>query len=323
MERDEALGDYRDAVAGKIADFRKYMETYLLERAGYLENMVRTGMELLGEQMRRQGKEYVCYLYFSVLKTDLTAGRYRILVQGMDMRWYLDEEPAEAYVDAGELFAPLEALRNALEEADRGYGGAVNRYDVYNLLFDELPLLDSMVCHALRYILRDWEKKGIFDSVPRSPYWILKWGEYRDRSEFVLRTDRTQRPDAAWKEELARAKRDPETMVFGYWYRAELTGRNPEKLDMRFTTMEECVVKDTAFTGCNMEGSRFPKSRMSGCSFAGCNLSGADFRDCSFEKTSFAGAKLTGVVFPAQSVPFLGIDAAQLQEVRIYREESV
>ena len=323
MDRETALQSYREAVSGKIADFRKYMETYLLERAEYLENMVRTGMELLGEQMEKQEKEYVCYLYFSVLKTDLMDRKYRVLLHGMDMRWYLDEEPAEVYVDARELFAPLDDLRNAIEEANRGYGGAVNSYDIQNLLFDELPLLDSMVCHALRFILREWEEKGIFDKVSRSPYWILKWGEYRDKSEFLLLTDRVEKPASAWKEELAKAKRDPEAMVFSYWYKANLEGRNPEKLDMRFMTLEECMVKNTAFTGCNMEGCRFPKSRMSGCSFAGCNLSGADFRACGFEETSFAGAELTGAVFPAESVPFLGIDAAQLQGIRIYRGETV
>jgi Uncharacterized low-complexity proteins len=321
MERETALQSYRDAVAGKIEDFRGSMEKHLLEHADYLENMVKSGMDSLGGQMIKQGKEYVCFLYLSVLKTDLIAGKYRVFLHGLDMRWYLDDEPAEAYVDAKELFEPFECLRNALEEADSGYGGTVNRYDIQNLLFEELPLIDSMISQILRYRLRDWEEKGIFDKVVRSPYWLLKWGEYRDRSEFLIQTDRVEKPESAWKEELKKAVHDPEKMMFSYWYKGRCQGKSPQNVDMRFITFEDCVVQDVQFENCNMEGSRFPKSRVSGCSFVGCNLTGADFRNCSFENTSFAGAELTAAIFPAEDIPFLEISAEQLQVVQIYREE--
>ena len=244
MERETALQSYRDAVAGKIEDFRGSMEKHLLEHADYLENMVKSGMDSLGGQMIKQGKEYVCFLYLSVLKTDLIAGKYRVFLHGLDMRWYLDDEPAEAYVDAKELFEPFECLRNALEEADSGYGGTVNRYDIQNLLFEELPLIDSMISQILRYRLRDWEEKGIFDKVVRSPYWLLKWGEYRDRSEFLIQTDRVEKPESAWKEELKKAVHDPEKMMFSYWYKGRCQGKSPQNVDMRFITFEDCVVQD-------------------------------------------------------------------------------
>lgn len=319
MDRETALKSYKEAVSGVISDFRSRMEEHIMEHAGYLEDMVKAGMELLGEQMEKQGKEYVCFLYFSLLKTDLKDRKYRFLLHGLDMRWYMDEEPAEVYIDAPELFEPFDELRDALEEADRGYGGAINSYDIQSILFGELPFFDSIICQILRYRLRDWEEKGIFDHVTRSPYWLLKWGEYRDRSEFLIQTDRVEKPDSAWKEELAKAVHDPENMVFSYWYKGKCDGKNPKDLDMRFITFDECTVKDMAFKNCNMEGSRFPKSRITGCSFDGCNLNGADFRGCSFEKTSFAGAELTAAIFPAESVPFLEISAEQLQLILIDR----
>lgn len=321
MERETALQSYREAVSGKIADFRSNMEKHLMEHAEYLENMVRTAVERLGEQMKKQEKEYVCFFYISVLKADLINRKYRIYLHGLDMRWYLDDEPAEAYVDAEEVFEPFDCLWNVLEEAKGGYGGAVSSYDVQNLLFEELPLMDGMICQILRYRLRDWEEKGIFDQVVRSPYWLLKWGEYRDRAEFLVQTDRVEKSDSAWKEELKKAAHDPEKMVFSYWYKGKCQGKNPTNLDMRFITFEECTIQDVKFENCNMEGSRFPKSKVSGCCFAGCNLSGADFRNCRFENTSFAGAELTSAIFPAESIPFLEISAKQLQEIQIYREE--
>lgn len=321
MERETALQNYQEAVSGKLADFRSYMEKHLVEHAEYLENLVKMGMELLGEQMKKQEKEYVCFLYISVLKTDLIAGKARVFFHGLDMRWYLDEEPAEAYVDAEELFAPFYDLWNALEEANKGYGGAVSCYDIRNLLFEELPLMDSMICQILRYRLRDWEEKGIFDTVLRSPYWLLKWGEYRDRAEFLIQTDRVEKTDSAWKEELTKTVHNPENMVFSYWYKGKCEGTASKNLDMRFITFEECTVQDVRFEHCNMEGSRFTKSRVKGCCFEGCNLSGADFRNCSFENTSFARAELTAAIFSAESIPFLEISAEQLQVIQIDRGE--
>lgn len=321
MERETALQSYHDAVAEKIEAFRSSMGKHLMEHSDYLENMVKSGMDLLGEQMIKQKKEYVCFLYFSVLKTDLIARKYRVFLHGMDMRWYLDDEPAEAYMDAKELFEPFDRLWNVLEEENNGYGGMVSNYDIQNLLFEELPLMDSTICQILRYRLRDWEKNGTFDKVIRSPYWLLKWGEYRDRSEFLLQTDRVEKPDSAWKNELKKAAHDPEKMVFSYWYKGKYQGKNPQNLDMRFITFEECTLQDLKFENCNMEGSRFPKSKIVGCRFNGCNLSGADFRGCSFENTSFAGAELTSAVLPAESIPFLEISAEQLQVIQIYREE--
>lgn len=321
MERDKVLKEYQEAVAGVISDFRSNMMEYLMEHAGYLENMVKEGMKLLGEQMKKQEKEYVCFLYFSSLKIDLIDRKYRLLLHGMDARWYLDEEPVEVYVDATELYAPFDKLRNALEEANRGYGGAISIYDIQNLLFEELHYIDTVVCQILRYALRDWEEKGIFDNVPRSPYWLLKWGEYRDRAEFVIQTDRVEKPASAWKKELTKAVHNSEQMVFSYWYKGKCEKKSPKDIDMRFITFEECSVRDIAFKNCNMEGSRFPKSKVINCSFEGCNLSGEDFRSCSFENTSFAGATLTAAIFPAESVPFLEISAEQLQAIIIDRGE--
>lgn len=321
MEREAALQSYRETVSEKISDFRSNMEKHLMEHAGYLEDLVKVGMDRLGEQMEKQEKEYVCFLYISILKADLIHRKYRIFLHGLDMRWYLDVEPAESYVDAEKLFEPFERLRSVLEEANSGYGGAVSSYDIQNLLFDELPLMDSMICQILRYRLRDWEEKGIFDKVVRSPYWLVKWGEYRDRSEFLVQTDRVEKPDSAWKDELKKAAHNPENMVFGYWYRGKCQGKDPKDLDMRFITFEECTIRDVKFDHCNMEGSRYTHSKISGCSFEGCNLSGADFRDCSFENTSLAGAELLSAIIPAESIPFLKISAEQLQVIHVYRGE--
>jgi len=321
MDRETALHHYQEAVCGRITEFHNTIGAYVLERAQAIEDMVKSAMDLLGKQMKKQGKESVSFLYVSFLKVDLLSRKYRFLLCGLDERWYLDEAPAEVYVDAADLYLPIEELWKDLEEAGQGYGGAINRYDIQNIVFDQLPFLDSTVSQILRYRLREWEKKGIFEKVPISPCWLLKWGQYRDQTQMLVRTQRVEKEEGAWKEALAKAKRKPDEMMFGYWYRGTYQDSRLKDLDLRFITFEESSIKKVDFQNCSMEGSRFIRCSLTDCTFEGSNLFGADFRGCRLEHTSFDGAELTAAVFPAESVPFLGISAQQLQVIGLDREE--
>lgn len=67
MDRETALQNYREAVSRKIAAFRSHMGDSVLEHAEDWEAVVEKAMKLLGEQMEKQGKEYVCFfVFFSV-----------------------------------------------------------------------------------------------------------------------------------------------------------------------------------------------------------------------------------------------------------------
>lgn len=321
MEREYALEQFQEAVKGRLEEYRDRIGEHLLKYGVYLEELVKTAMNRLGEEMRKEEKEYVCYLYLSFLKTDLIERRYRLYLHGLDIRWYLDEEPAEVYVDTEDLLEPLDQLWEELTEESRNYGGAVNKYDIQGLIFDELRVIDSTISQILRWRLRDWEEKMIFDEVVRTPYWILKWGEYRDQTEILVKADRTAKEASAWKKELKKALHKPETLIFGYWYQGTYKESCAAKLDMRFTVFEECRLKNMTFQSCNLEGSRFPKSSLENLSFENCNLKGADFTGCTLKDISFAGADLEEAIFPRDIIPFLGLEPEQFQVIRLKAPE--
>lgn len=320
MEREYALENYQKTAKEMRMRYRESMGGYLTERSEQLEKLVKMSMDLLGKRMQEMEKEYAGYLYISVLKMDLILRQSRLFVHALDVRWYLDEEPAEVYVDAGDLLDPLYRLWDGLTEESREYAGAVNAYDIQNLIFEELKVLDSMVSGILRWRLRDWEAKGIFSGVTLAPCWMLKWGEYRDQTEMLVQTQRVEKEENAWKEALKKAARKPETMVFGYWYQGICQGTRTKDMDMRFTVFESCRLQDLDLDHCRLEGSRFVGSHLKDCSFSGCGLQGADFTGCRLEQVSFEGADLTDAIFPAEAVPFLHLDADQLQTVQLRRE---
>lgn len=322
MERETAIMKFREETAGKIQGYRFQMGQHLLERAEQLEAMVKQGMDELGKKMELQQKEYVSFLYFSLLKSDLSNRNYQFLLHAMNHQWYLDEESLEVYVSAGDLFEPLDGIWDYLTEESRPYMGVINLYDIRSMIFDELKFIDSGISQILRYRLRDWEKKGIFAGVTLAPYWLLKWGEYRDQTEFIIQTDRVVKEKHIWREEIRKAVHKPETLVFSFWYQGKYEESRLDKLDMKFIVFEESRLHNLLFTECNLEGSRFTNNQLSGCRFENCNLWGADFSGCTFEQVSFTGSELTGAVFPAEGVPFLNLEPEQLQVVLLKREES-
>ena len=123
MERETAIMKFREETAGKMQAYRIQMGQHLLERAEQLERIVKQTMDELRKRMVLQQKEYVSFLYFSLLKTDLANRNYQFLLHAMNHQWYLDEEPLEVYISAGDLFEPLDALWDELIEESRPYMG--------------------------------------------------------------------------------------------------------------------------------------------------------------------------------------------------------
>lgn len=321
MDRENALSRFKDKTTQRRIEFQDCMQERLIDRAEELENMVKDAMDRLGEAMEQQEKEDVSFLYLSLPRVDIICHRYQFLLSAMNMDWYLDEKPVEVYVSAGDLFQPLDELWDYLVQESREYMGMVNSYDVQNMVFDELTPVHGILSEVLRYRLREWEQKAIFEKVALTPQWFLGYGEYRGQAEIILRTERVEKDRAAWKEELRRASHNPGAMIAGYWYKQTCEDSRLKELDLRFITFEESSLKNISFQKCNLQGARFPGSSLAGCDFAGCRLWAADFSDCSFDGVSFDGADLTGAMFPAGSVPFLNLEPEQLQTILLKREE--
>lgn len=321
MDREIAMSKYKEDIAVILPGFRTHMANHIQERSQQLESTIKAAVDELGDRMVKQQKEYVSFLYISMLKTNLIQKNYQFLLQAANFRWYLDDELIEVYFSAEDLLEPLEKLWNELSEKSHIYRGAINQYDIQHIIFEELSFIDAVISQVLRYQLRNWEEKEIFSKITLSPYWFLKWGEYQDQTEFIIHTDRTEKDESIWRRELKKAIHKPETMVFSYWYRGEYEDRSIKALDMRFIVFEDSKLKGIEFQQCNMEGSKFRNCNIAGCSFEGCNLYGADFTNCTFKHVSFPHAELEEAIFPAHSVPFLDLTPEQLQTIRLAKEE--
>ena len=156
MIRKEAWERYQEEIKGTIQAYREEMGRHLSGQAKEWEGIVADAVDRL------------CYVHFSFLRVDLIRRDYRLLAQGMDERWYLDTESAEAVTETRELLAPFDRLWDSLTGQSRKYAGYVNAYDIRSLMFEEKERIDRSIACLLRWGLRDWKERGLFAGIPFS-----------------------------------------------------------------------------------------------------------------------------------------------------------
>ncbi|MDE6185329.1 MAG: hypothetical protein K2G39_07900, partial [Lachnospiraceae bacterium] len=119
-----------------------------------------------------------------------------------NMEWYLDEEPLSVCFDITFLFQEYFDWQDKLLLNMREYMGKVNKYDVGSLVQDEIMVCNQLITHILRFAFRDLEQQEVFKEIGKLPFWIIRWGEYKDYSEIVMQVKREAKGQEVWLERL-------------------------------------------------------------------------------------------------------------------------
>ena len=86
---------------------------------------------------------------------------------------------------------------------------------------------------------------------------------------------------------------------------------------------QNAKIKQTIFAGCDMSGGDFRNVDFHQVQFIQCNLTGADFTGAKFEMTQFPGSQMEDAKFSRNGLYCEGLDANQLQQVRLEEEPYV
>lgn len=73
------------------------------------------------------------------------------------------------------------------------------------------------------------------------------------------------------------------------------------------------------FGKADLIGARFRKCKLTSCDFRGAILRQTIFEECKWDQCDFQGADLTECIFFEDDIPFLHLDADQLQVILIDR----
>ncbi len=320
MTRAEGLERFLKEHGEQKEALRQDMVQQIPEKLEQLAERIFAAFEEIGKKAEQQEKEDCVHFLFGLQRCDLLNNKAVVRLDVMNPAWYMDEDKLTVQLDLTFLFEPYFAWKEKLMLDKRSYMGKVNRYDVENLVQDEIVLGNRLIVNILRFAFRNLEEQECFRQIKKLPYWIIRWGEYKDYSEIVMRMNREERGEGEWLEAIDKYREDKNALTAEYWYKADIHTGNCLKKQMFFTTFEKCRICNIDFSKAEMIGVRFICCRLENCKFIGTNLQQADFEDCEFEGNDFTGAKMFQATFSSNNFPWDAFEESQLEGMYLIDE---
>lgn len=321
MTRQEAMKRLKEEYAEALAQTKQLFWEQAQEQYETFAQTLKQLFHSLREEMEKTEKDKLMHLYFSLLRIDLQNRKYRVMVQAMDASWYLDEHPIYLTFSVDDLFQVLHPIWDQMLEGSKKYMGKVNAYDISNMMQELAMECNGLLAHQLRFMLRDIEENKDFANIPKEETWYIRWGEYRDKSEIVAHVDRIPKDQKQWDRSVRKAEQKEDELIAGYWYQTDIANTNCQGKLMYFINFEDCTIKNICFDRVNLTGARFRNCRLIGCSFKEGILRQTEFTDCTWDDNVFTGADLTNAVFMEQEIPYIHLEADQLQTILVDRRQ--
>lgn len=320
MTRAQAWEKFQAAHQKEQEQLRQTFWDNLQLRLGELMQCIFTAFEEIGKQEKEQEKDNCMYFLYSLQRCDLLKGKAIVRLDVTGVEWYLDEEPLSTAFDLTFLFQEYFDWQEKLLLDMREYMGKVNKYDVSALVQDEIMVCNQLITHILRFAFRSLEQQEVFQNINKLPFWIIRWGEYKDNSEIVMQVKRDTRDQEVWEDRLKEYEENPGALITDYWYQENLTEGDCHEKNMYFIVFEECSLKGIDFSKADLTGARFIRCRIEDCNFGEAILHQADFESCSFAGNDFRDARLTQATFSAEGfLPEL-FDEKQLEDLLIVED---
>lgn len=320
MTRTEAWEKFKNAHKEEQEQLRQTFWDNLQMRLSELMQCIFTAFGEIGKQAGEQEKDDCMYFLFALQRCDLLKGKAIVRLDVTGPEWYLDETPLTAVFDITFLFQEYFDWQEKLLLDIREYMGKVNKYDVSALVQDEIMICNQLITHILRFAFRSLEQQEVFQDIEKLPFWIIRWGEYKDYSEIVMQVKRDTRGQEVWEDRLKQYELNPEALTADYWYRESLTEGDCREKNMYFIVFEECALKGIDFGKADLSGARFIRCRIEDCNFADANLHQADFEDCHLSGNDFQNAGLMQATFSAEGFQPEIFDEKQLSELLLVED---
>lgn len=319
MKREEALIKFREEEQGFMEEIKARFLTNIQEKAPGLADCLQGIFTDIRRAVEEKEKKDIMFIHFSMLRIDFLNQTYGFLAQAMDIKWYMDMEPVEVTFSLKDYFSVFNEMREKLELDSRSYMGKINQYDIDHLMMEAGVECNLMLANMLRFVFRDIEENQDFKAIPKLNTWGIRWGEYRDASELIACADREKKDQKDWNRALRETKDKEGRLVSSFWYEAELQDTDCSNKALCFIQFENCTLQNMNFDQANLVGARFKSCTLSSCSFKGATLRQTIFEDCKWQQCDFQAADLSECIFYEEDIPFLHLDAEQLQTIFIDR----
>lgn len=335
MNREEALCKFQEEIAVKLEQVKlKLIEQYVLKEEKFQERISESISQLCKKITRP-----VNYFQISLLRCLIGQGVFRIMISAHDDNYFLDSDMYVEFFDADTLFSELEELKQELFGISRNYNGRIQYYDVdfyiVNLAMDFFKSQGG----KFRSYFKDFDQWECICTIPKGSRLVVKWGEHREYSETVFLMDMSSKTQEQFEEKNIKnqLKEWDNQYICQGWDMSGFLGFRMCRKNFMFINMRSCRLKDcrwdtclivggvfrqsefeqVTFRNCDLSLSDFRNAQLKQVGFIQCNLSNSDFTGAKMQEVKFTDSKMEGAVFSRQALAYTGLDAIQLQQLKV------
>lgn len=343
MGREEAKEAYTGEASELLRQGMELVQKNWDKKEGEVKEVVFQALQQL--LSCNEDKQEICYVQISLLRSQMDDDIYKLLLSLHDRAYFLDPAPRMQTVDISSVFFPLREIRAKLYQAMNTYQGKIENFDADRMIREAAMAFYKKKADSCRLLFRDLEQWRAEKGLPIWNRLTVKWGGYQEESETIYLTDtgeKNQSQFLAYNEKNSIDQWDPR-YVYQSWETTSFSDMEAEKMNLLFLVWRNSSMEYCQWKGCMMHGGTFRSSRITQTVFAGCDMSGCDFREVEFSKVQFiqcnlteadftgakfdmiqfSGSQMNNAKFSRNGICCNGLDAGQLQQIRLEEEPYV
>lgn len=343
MGREEAKKIYKEEVSEHLQNGMELLQKNWEKKEEEIKQII---LETLLQLFScNEDKEQIQYVQMSLLRSQMDEDVYKMLLSLHNETYFLDPAPRMQVVDISNIFAPLKEVRTRLYQVIGEYQGKIENFDADRMIRETAMTFYKKQADYCRVLFRDLGQWGAEKGVLPWNRLVVKWGGFQEESETVYLTDtrkKSQSQFLTYNEKNSINEWDVQ-YVYQSWETACFTDMTVQKMNLLFLMLRNCSMERCQWESCMVHGAEFQNSKIKQTVFAGCDMSGCDFRDVEFSQVQFIQCNLTGADFTRAKLEMIqfpgsqmgdakfsrdglyceGLDASQLQQVRLEEEPYV
>lgn len=343
MDREEAKKRYKEKISKYLQDGIESLQKNWEKREDEIKHTI---LEVLLQLFSgNEDKEQIQYVQMSLLRSQMDEDVYKMLLSLHNETYFMDPDLCMQVIDISNVFAPLKEVRTKLYKATGEYQGKIESFDADRMIRETAMKFYKKQADACRMLFRDLGQWGAEKGIPPLKRLIVKWGGFQEESETVYLTDTREKSQAQFLIYNEKNSIDQWDIQYVYqsWETVCFADMTVQKRNLLFLMLRNCSMERCQWENCMMHGAEFQKTKMeqtifAGCDMSGgdfrnadlhqvrfiqCNLAGADFTGAKFEMTQFPGSQMQDAKFSRNGLYCEGLDANQLQQVRLEEEPYV
>lgn len=239
----------------------------------------------LAQQQSLHQKGPIAHITFSMLRTEMLAGRHDYLVEGTDEEWFFDLHPLLTTYNASWAHRFLEQYIQELSLYSKTFMGAITQADIERIKLQEAHHFHQYILSLARYALPGIVRCPEYMALERDVAVEIRIGEFMDINEVVYSEDFAMKDNEeikAWLEENLENE-----YPFEVFSRLNLANGHYNGIDIRYAFFQKANL-----TNCHMRD-----SLLIGANFRDSKLVGTDLSFSMIHEVDFSNSQLQGANF--------------------------